>query len=46
MNWFCFQGSSEVKNYFEPQELVFKADDVIHSAVEHAVEKYQQAVSW
>ncbi|KAL9966589.1 hypothetical protein ACROYT_G024691 [Oculina patagonica] len=40
-----WKGSSEIKNYFEPQELVFKADDVIYSAVEQAVEKYQQAAS-
>jgi len=37
-----WQGSSEIKNYFAPQELVFKADDVIHRAVEDAVQKYQQ----
>lgn len=40
-----YQGSSEIKNYFTPQELVFKTDDIIHRAVEEAVQKYQQVVS-
>lgn len=40
-----YQGSSEIKNYFTPQELVFKTDDTIHRAVEEAVQKYQQVVS-
>lgn len=37
-----WQGSSEIKNYFAPQELVFKVDDVIHRSIEEAVQKYQQ----
>lgn len=41
----CYQGSAEIKNYFTPQELVFKTDDIIHRAVEEAVQKYQQVVS-
>ena len=40
-----YQGSSEIKNYFTPQELVFKTDDTIHRAVEEVVQKYQQVVS-
>jgi len=40
-----YQGSSEIKNYFTPQELVFKTDDTINRAVEEAVQKYQQVVS-
>jgi len=40
-----YQGSSEIKNYFTPQELVFKTDDTIHRAVEEAIQKYQQVVS-
>ena len=41
--WFD-QGNPEVKNYYKPQELVFKVDDGINRAVDLAVQKYQEAV--
>ena len=33
-----------MKNYYKPQELVFKVDDGINRAVDLAVQKYQEAV--
>ena len=41
---FFDQGNPEVKNYYKPQELVFKVDDGINRAVDLAVQKYQEAV--
>ena len=33
-----------MKNYYKPQELVFKVDDGINRAVDLAFKKYQEAV--
>lgn len=38
-----WKGNPEVKNYYKPQELVFKVDDGINRAVDLAVQKYQEA---